>query len=182
MKELSDGIFWRTEAEVFKFRDPDGRLSKMIKDGSPISALGEPYEVKRVSGNVGLKSGIQHLIEIITGINLTPVLWDASHAYIGVGNDNTAAADTQTKLMAEVNGGSFTYAAMDPGFPQRVDEKSVFRASFLSGQAVHDWLEWTIANGNDGTKICINRKVDNMGTKPAFDLWILQLSLRWGSA
>lgn len=176
---------WTTDSRIFKFHDPDGTLGEAAQRGATIEELramrpGALYAVTDVKGNIGLTAGIIYLIELVTGINPGAVKLDASRAKIGVGNSNGAALKTQTQLEAERLGMLATWVGMDAGFPQRDGTTMVFRSSFLSGIAVQDWLEWAVAfETAPGVRVLLNRKVENIGTKPAFDLWIFETGLTW---
>lgn len=176
---------WKTDSRIFRFHDPTGELGKEAQKGATIEQLramkpGAFQDVVEVKGNQGLTAGIIYLIELATAINPTAVKLDATHAKIGVGNSNLAAAADQTQLEAERLGMSAAWVGMDGGFPQRDGCTMIFRASFLSGVAVFDWLEWAVAfETGPGVRVLLNRKVENVGTKPQFDLWIFETGLMW---
>jgi len=191
MKEISDSIKWRTVARIHCFSGPPERIAKIgrrAQAGDAISELvkTEEYrETKEIDGNLALDVGLNHLIDIIAGLDPSAIKWDSSHAFIGVGDDGGAAVASQTQLEAERNGTDYQYVAMDAGFPMRTTSidghPSVkYRASFLSGVACWGWAEWCVANGNGAGKVLLNRKAEVIGTKPAFDLWIFETELVFG--
>jgi len=177
---------WVTDSRLWMFHDPRGVLGEAARKGATIQELlsMEPtyYRgAKVVKGNQGLDAGIIHLIDLVTGLDPTAVKLDSTHAKIGVGNSNGAAQASQTQLEAERLGMSATWVGMDAGFPRREGTTMIFRSSFLSGVAVWDWLEWSVAfEISPGVRRLLNRKVENVGTKPLFDLWIFETGLQWG--
>jgi hypothetical protein len=191
MSDRSDSIKWRTVARVHCFSGPSDvldELGRRAQAGGAISELKKAEEyrgTKEIVGNLALNAGLNHLIDIIAGLNPSAIRWDSSHAYIGVGDDGGAAVATQMQLEAERNGTNYQYVAMDAGFPMRTasidGHPSVkYRASFLSGVACWGWAEWCVANGNGAGKVLLNRKAEVIGTKPAFDLWIFETELVFG--
>jgi len=191
MIAAGDMIKWKTLTRVHRFGGSPESLAEIgrrAQAGASISELitAEEYRgAKEVLGNMALTAGLNHLIDILAGLNPSAVKWDSSNAFIGVGDDGGAAAASQTQLEAERNGTNYQYVAMDAGFPMRTvsldGHPSVkFRATFLSGVACWGWAEWCVANGNGVGKVLLNRKADIIGTKPAFDLWIFETELVFG--
>lgn len=176
---------WVTDSRLYKFRDPTGELGAAAKRGASIEELraiapGSLYRVEDIRGNIGLTAGIIYLLELMSGIAPSNVKLDATHAVVGVGNSNGAASADQTELEAERLGMSAAWVGMDAGFPLRDGTTLIFRASFLSGVALFDWLEWAVAwEVSEGVRVLLNRKVETVGTKPEFDLWIFETGLRW---
>lgn len=180
MNEDGVNASWRTVSRCYRFEDRDGVLGRRARDGASVDELRasapEAYQgCQEIIGNVALNAGLQYMIEALTRINPAAVLWDATNAQIVVGDQSAPAEATQTQLEAQRLGTNWQAVGMDAGFPQREGQTMIFRSSFLSGVAVHDWLEWGVSNG----VVLLNRKVDNVGTKPEFDLWIFEVGITW---
>lgn len=181
-----DGIkAWETHARVYGFEDRDGEIGRQAKAGAGMGELINRYRdryrgVREIKGNMALYTGLEYMIKLLLGIDTEAVLLDSTHAVLGVGASNNAAAATQTELEGERLGSGASWGVMDAGFPSRTDRTMIFRATFLSGVALFNWQEWAIAflTGVD-TRVLLNRKVDDIGTKPEFDVWIIEVGLRW---
>lgn len=100
---------------------------------------------------------------------------------IGVGDSTTAAAATQTDLVAATNK---LRKAMDATYPQHTDATTsgaasiVFRSTFATGDANFAWQEWGIFNSpTAATGRMLNRKVESLGTKTSASTWTLTLTL-----
>jgi hypothetical protein len=133
----------------------------------------KPFRVDHVFQNVLLNEGIGELIDLFCGLG-SPTAFSNANAYLGVGDDDTAAAAAQTALLAATNK---LYKAMDTSYPSRTDQTVTFRASFGSSDANFAWKEFTIANGSSGTAKNLNRKVSDQGTKTSGQTWVMQLAI-----
>ncbi len=110
-------------------------------------------------------------------------LFDNSNAALGVGDDNTAFAATQTQLQAEKNGSNALRKGMNTGYPARNPDsdgslnKTRYQASFGSSEANFDWYEWIVANdttAGGGRMLC--RFVEDLGTKRT-GTWVLEVDI-----
>jgi len=124
-------------------------------------------------GNVALNEGLQLLADIIAGIDTTSNKWDNSNAYLGVGDSSTAEDASQTGLQ----GTNKTFKGMDDGYPSRSGQTLEWRATFESGDANHDWKEFTVVNASDDNGTNLNRKVADKGTKSSGETWTLSLQI-----
>ena len=127
----------RTEWTIHKFMDPDGEVEHALKSGESITDIAQMYPrrfigVEHIHDNCLLNEGIQYLLDIITGAEATPTLWDAANARVGVGSDDTAADPAQTDLVAAAEK---AYAAMDATYPNRSGQTIRFRGTFGDGDA-----------------------------------------------
>lgn len=132
--------------------------------------LFQPYEVLEGEGNCLLNTGINAIWSAVCGGSFTA--FNSTYATLGVGDSNTAAAATQTDLQATTNK---TYKGMDSGYPTcGSSQKASFKASFGSSEANYTWNEWVVKNSS--SSICLNRKVDSLGTKST-GTWTLQVDI-----
>ena len=133
---------------------------------------GNPFEIIEFEHNALLNEGINHLWKLVCSSGET--LFDNANAYLGVGDDNTAASATQTGLQ----GSNKYYKNVDSGYPTfGTSQKATWVATFDGSGANFAWQEFTIANGNSDSAINLNRKVSNQGTKVISQVWELMLEI-----
>jgi len=135
---------------------------------------GEFYEKVVIVGNVLLNEGITALQNLLTGAAETN--FGNANAYIGVGDDNTAAAASQTGLQATTNK---LYKAMEASYPTISAQTTTWRAVFGSSEANFNWREFTVANGNSDSADNLNRLVSDQGTKASGQTWTLDVAITW---
>ena len=146
------------------------------KDGKEIAEKGiKPYETIERELKCLLNEGIGELIDLICGLG-TPTEWDNTNARIGVGDDATAPAATQTGLLAATNK---LWKGMNTGYPQKSGQDSIFQSDFVDGEAEYAWLEETIVNAADDTGKNLCRQNTNLGTKPSGQTWRLTGTITW---
>jgi len=132
----------------------------------------KPYEVIEGEDNCLLNSGIDEMWDLVTGVvSGASHIFDNTHAQIGVGENNTAAAAIQTDLQ----GSSKTYKGMESGFPTSTAQKVTLKSSFGSAEANNVWAEWVVKQSTSAK--CINRKVSSMGTKASGSTWTLEVTI-----
>ncbi|MCW3992754.1 MAG: hypothetical protein NWE79_08585 [Candidatus Bathyarchaeota archaeon] len=174
---IRDAIGWKTEWTIHKLRDPDGRYAQMLQAGASmeeaLAAGAVLLCVERFEGNVALNEGLQYLIDIITGIQGSPTLWDNTNARIGVGNSSAAEDPTHTGLQ----GASKAYHAMDATYPQRSGQIGEWRSTFPDGEAEFAWEEFTVVNASDDTGKNLNRKIASKGTKASGESWTASVKI-----
>ena len=133
---------------------------------------GEPYERSRFEGNCLLNEGINEMLNALAGAGGTA--FNNANAYLGVGEDNTAAAPAQTGLQ----GASLTYKGMEAGYPTSgASQQIVFRSVFGVADANNAWKEFTAVNSNSDAGVNLNRKVSDQGTKTNTQTWTLTLTI-----
>ena len=163
MKEKGKAIIQWT-VEKFKAKDSKEIEEKNIK----------PYETVEKEHNCLLHEGIATFLGLLCGIG-SEVVYSNANARIGVGNDATAPADTQTGLL----GVSSLYKAMNATYPLKSgDHDIVFQSDFISGEAEWAWLEESIDNGATPNKNLCRQNTD-LGTKPAGQTWRLTSTITW---
>jgi hypothetical protein len=133
---------------------------------------------RRWRGNLGLQEGRAELIDIICGLG-TPTKWDNTNARLGVGDSNTAPADTQTGLQAATNK---TFKAMDATYPQRSAQTAEWRSTFGSSDANYSWQEYTVVNAADDSGKNLNRCTADKGTKASGESWVLSLKVTFNAS
>ena len=154
------------------------RLSKYREDIAPFGERGKedefyrhfkPYEVIEGEGNCLLNTGIDEIWDLVTGASSNS--FDNTNAQIGVGDSSTAADPSQTDLQAATNK---TYKGMESGYPTSTTQKVTFKSSFGDSEANYAWNEWVVKQSTSA--ICLNRKVENLGTKSA-GTWTLEVDI-----
>jgi hypothetical protein len=148
--------------------------------------LGMVPELVDIDGNLLMYGGASVLWQALIGNGTATAgqaltFFNNTQAAIGVGDSTTAAAATQTNLVAATNK---LRKAMDATYPQHTDTTSsggasiVFRSTFATTDANFAWQEWGIFNSaTDGTGRMLNRKVESLGTKTSAATWQLALTL-----
>jgi len=133
----------------------------------------KPSEVLE-KANVLLQTGMLEMWDLIKGTSA--LHFNATDTKIGIGDDATAAAATQTDLIAASNK---TYIAMDSGWPKtRTDDGGlgygVFqtKATFATGDANYAWNEAVVKNTNGSSLKSICRAATGWGTKTSAATWI----------
>jgi len=112
-------------------------------------------------------AGTNLLAQAIEGGTYTP--YNATHAYIGIGDSLNAFSKTNTDLQASTNK---TYKPMDATFPQVSGNIMTFQATFGTGDANYAWNEWALFNAASGG-VMLNRKVGALGTKTSSQTWVM---------
>jgi len=134
------------------------------------------YDQVVAEGNLLLNEGGITMWNLIIA-NGSETAYNNANARTGVGNDGTTApARTQTGLQ----GTTTTFKGMDTTYPTAPSASGsgvdvVFKSTFATGEANHDWKEQTIDNGATPNKN-IFRTTTNLGTK-ASGTWTLQTTL-----
>jgi hypothetical protein len=170
-------IRYKPKWKLYKFKDPENRISKVLGAGAPVDEVAERfpgslYETTEFPGNVALNEGLQELIRLICGIS-SPTAWNNANARLGVGSSSTAASAAQTGLLAA----SRSYKAMDATYPQRSSQTAVWRTTFSGTVANFAWYEFTVSNTATNTGKNLNRKISTKGTKSAGESWTLELQI-----
>lgn len=141
-----------------------------------------PEIVDEVAGNLLLNEGIQRMLDLLIGVAGTA--FNNANSYLGVGDTATAAAATQTELLATQNAANRFYKGMNATYPQRVSQTVTWQADFTSAEGNFVWNEWSVAAGAttaSGSGYLVgttnlNRKVAALGTKVT-GTWTLSVSV-----
>ncbi|MCJ7559177.1 hypothetical protein MUO79_00985 [Candidatus Bathyarchaeota archaeon] len=150
----------------------------VAKDSKEIEEKGiKPYEVvKGAPHNCILHEAWIAIFYLIAAVGSAKNAWNNANARIGVGNDATAPADTQTDLI----GASKTYKAMNATYPQQSgDHDLVFQSDFVTEEAEYAWLEETIVNAATGAGDNLCRQNTSLGTKPVGQTWRVTGTVTW---
>jgi hypothetical protein len=184
-----DNQFWHCHTVLDKYEgEIDYALPKFNgKAVRPDGLIVEAFDSIEVEGNLLVIGGAsvqwQTLIGNGTGTaGQALTFYNNANAAIGVGDSNTAAADTQTNLSAATNK---LRKAMDATYPLHTDStgtagsKSItLRSTFGTSDANWVWNEWGVFNSaTDGTGRMLNRKVESLGTKTSSATWVLTITL-----
>ena len=179
---ILDHGLWSPLWNIDKFQDRKDRVLKAGRDGVAVAEIRRQWpdlfkDRLVFPGNLLLNEGINELWSLVTGTG--GVKFDSGNAYIGVGDDATAAGASDTKLKAETNVTDFLYKAMDGGYPTYgSSQKATWRSTFGSADMNDIWAEITVANGDEGANHDnLNRKVQAMGTKASGSTWIATLEI-----
>ncbi len=140
---------------------------------APLIGLGQT----NWKGNVLLNSGIQLVLDLITGANLDSAsLYDNDNTYIGIGTSTLAAASTQSGL--ECTTASKFWQSMETGYPSRTSETIWFRAIVGSDDGNYSWEEFTVVNGlSDAVGANLNRAVSDQGVKASGQTWTIDVKI-----
>jgi hypothetical protein len=173
---VKDGLKFKTLWTIYKWKDPKDEISAFLQHGGKIedaiSLFGKPFGIESIEGNLALNEGIGELLDLICGLG-SPTKWDSTHAYLGVGENSTTEAATQTGLQ----GSTTTFKGMDSTFPSRSGQTVTWQATFGSGDANIHWQEYTVVNASSDTGKNLNRKVQDKSTKVTGESWTLVLQL-----
>jgi hypothetical protein len=166
MIPMKDAVRYKTRWAIEKFRGDFKSREDAVK------AKAELFEKLEFEDNCLLNSGINLLLTL--GIGGSGTAWSNAVAAIGVGDSATAADPTQTDLL----GSNKKYETMDSTYPTNpcVNQQLVARSTFPSGDGNFHWQEIVLRNGvASGT--CLNRKVQDMGTKASGTTWVATLTI-----
>lgn len=137
-----------------------------------------PFEVVVTEHNLLLNAGITRLLNLLSAQGGTQA-YDGTHSRIGVGDDATAAAASQTDLIAAAGSTHRQFKLVSSG-PTVSAQTTTWVATFASGEAQFHWQEFGLDVGTaDGTTVTapmLNRKVADNGTKAAA-VWVFTMTL-----
>lgn len=137
-----------------------------------------PFEVIVTEHNLLLNNGITRLLNLLSAQGGTQA-YDATHSRIGVGDDATAAAASQTDLQAAAGSTHRQFKLVSSG-PTVSAQTTTWVATFASGEAQFHWQEFGLDVGTaDSTTVVtpmLNRKVADNGTKAAA-VWVFTMTL-----
>jgi hypothetical protein len=135
-------------------------------------AKGNSFEKKEIASNILVNVGINALTTLLAGGGGT--VFDNANAFLGVGDDDTAAAAAQTDLQAVANK---VRVAMNVSYPTfGTSQKITFQSDFGSAVANWAWKEMAVFNAAAAGTM-LNRKVSAQGTKTAGQTWRLSLEI-----
>lgn len=135
----------------------------------------KPYDEYKLKGNIWVNTGRNEIMKLATGTG-APQAYNNATADLGVGNDGTAPAATQTALI----GASTLYKGMDATYPTTPAAQAFdVRATFGDAEAQFNWLEEAFRNGATAAELW-NRANTSLGDKTALsETWILTGTLTW---
>jgi len=122
-----------------------------------------------------------HATNMIGG---SETLFNNANAALGVGDDNTAFATSQTQLQAETGATSAIRKGMDTGYPNQDPEsagdnnKLRYQATFGQSEGNFQWNEWGLFNNvTAGAGVMHNREVEYIGEKTNKTTWVFQVDI-----
>lgn len=178
-------IMWHAKMNLEKYSD-DALIAAGIDPARPTHAQLESakatgvlraWEEREEEGNLLTFGGASALWDLLKAAGNVTAFSNAN-AHIGVGDSNTAAANTQTDLIASTN--KFRQP-MEATFPTHTDgttsgaHQIVFKSIFATGDANYAWEEWAVFNASTAGRM-LNRKVESLGTKVS-GAWTLTITL-----
>lgn len=162
---------WIMDWRVDKY---DGEVTQEM-----IAAGLKPVEVVNIEGNLLTTAGIARLLDLLIGAGGQAL--NNANSRIGVGNSSTAAAVGDTDLAAAAGAGNRQFVEADATFPSRSGTTVTWVATFTTGLANFNWLEFGIdagtANGTTVVAPLLNRKVISAGTKTSAQTWVATATL-----
>jgi hypothetical protein len=171
MTDKEESANWHCEytlekrlGDIDECETPEERL-QFLKDT-------RPFEIINGKDNCLLNSGINEIWDLVTGaVVQSGHIFDNGHAQIGVGESTTAANSSQIDLQ----GSSKTYKGMETSYPTSTAQKVTLKSSFGSSDANYAWNEWVSKQSTSA--VCLNRKVESMGTKSSGSTWTLEVTI-----
>ena len=171
--EAAERTGWICEFRVDKYEGD--WTPEQIHAGEADAAL---YDSIEGHGNLLLTGGASRLWQRL--ISDAATKFDNAAAHIGVGDSATAAAASQTDLVAASNK---LRKAQDATYPQHTDSTSVvgaqtitYKSTFATGDANWVWNEWGLFDAASAGRM-LNRKVEALGTKTSAATWVLTVTI-----
>jgi hypothetical protein len=177
LSEVKDKVSWRSVWRIAKFKDADGVIEGMLRNGAAVEDVIRSFPeafigIEEFEGNIALNEGLRALIDLLGGL-ATVTKWDNANARLGVGDSTAAESADQTGLQ----GTNKAFKGMDTGYPTRTNQTCEWRATFGGTEANFAWNEFTVVNAADDTGQNLNRKVVSKGTKASGETWTLSLQI-----
>ena len=171
-----EGIQWLVHARVDKYNGLIPELRNLT--GEELARAGiSPSEVVEWEGNLLTLVGAQRILDCLIGAATTTQMFNATNARIGVGDNATAAANTDTNLGV---GGANRYWQLVTSVT-RTTQSVAFVATFTGGTGNYAWAEWGLDNGSassaTATAPLLNRKVASLGTKTSAASWAFTVTI-----
>jgi hypothetical protein len=105
--------------------------------------------------------------------------FDATNAFIGVGDSTTAFSAAHTDLQAATN----KLRKVVDGAPSVTGAQITLVATFGTGDANFAWEEWGVFNHtSDTADAMLCRKVEALGTKTGSQTWVATVTLTVATA
>lgn len=167
-----DGIKWFPRARIEKFGQGEVDFVRSLTgiadpDGDTLRRYVDPYEVIEVEGNLLTTVGLNRLTNLLIGAGAQALT--ATAIRLGVGDDTTAAAVTDSDLSTTTNQ---YYRVMDATYPLQANDVVTVKSTYSTGDANFAWNCWgidvgtpTVASSGTVSALLFNRKVASLGTK-----------------
>lgn len=190
-EQFTESAVWK----LAKFNDPTGEVEAFTRSGHSYQEAVVKFPEKHIgtstipvapdeNGNVLLNNGITVMLNILCGVQTTP-LFNNAGSRLGVGDSNTAENATQTGLQAATN---HYWLVADATYPQVAAQTITWQGTFGGSTANYLWTEFVVddygsagstasAPTYDSTRVALNRKMSGQGTKTSGQTWVLTLAL-----
>lgn len=195
-KQDGERLTWNILAQVHKFtaaqeaeaieicaRDNRTDLGNVLKE------FFTPYEIVESEGNLltrlGRKRLIDRFVETASNVGIK-----VTTGRIGTGNSSTAAADTDTDLIAAAGSANRQFQMLDSAPTVGTGASSGVMtgvSTFGTGVGNYAWNEWgidggtaagtTVTSDTNTTPGLINRKVVSLGTKTSAASWVFTVTI-----
>lgn len=164
---------WRVNWSIEK-REGDWTGAQIARGEAPA-----PYETVEREGNLLMYGGASALWHRLLG-GTSVTAFDGSNAHLGVGDDATAAAATQTDLVAAANKVRKLVDSVQHTDGTTAAAATVtFTATFGADDANYAWNEWGIFNAASAGRM-LNRKAEVLGNKSVGTSWTLSVTITLG--
>lgn len=178
----SEGLKWFPVARVEKYGQGTVDFVRNLighePDADTLARLCKPYEVIEAEGNLLTTVGLNRLTNLLIGGGAQALTSTAVR--LGVGDDTTAAAVTDSDLSTTTNQ---YYRVMDATYPQQANDVVTFKATYSTGDANFAWNCWgidvgtpTVSSSGTVNALLFNRKVASLGTKSS-GTWTLTVTI-----
>lgn len=189
-----DGIKWTPSARIQKYSpgvvEELTRLLGHEPTADDFTRLGaDPFAVTEIEGNLLTTAGLGHLTTVLTDNTATEVI-STARSFLGVGDSSTAAAVTDTALVAATNKYYQTLDSVTRQTTTVTNDSVQAVATYGTSIANYAWNEWVLGSSTGGTltagtslpgtgNFIYNRKVASMGTKASGASWTFTVTIKF---
>jgi hypothetical protein len=151
----------------------------------------DPFAITEVDGNLLVTEGIGNLTGLVMGTVTVPVI-NATRGFIGVGDSSTAAAVTDTALVAATNKFYQKIGSISQTTTTITNDTITAITTVATTDANFAWAEWVIGSTTGGTvttgttegaggtgAFIFNRRVASMGTKASGASWTFTANIKF---
>lgn len=159
---------WQIDRYSPRYVLGNDRLPPVVTQGLVERLWGLPFDRSVFDGNVALNEGLNLITTLVCGGSGDAA--SNANAQVGTGTSSTAADPTDSALTAGV------WAGMDASYPTYgASQQMAFKGTYGTSTANQDWKEFAVRNKSTAD-IMLNRKVQDEGTKPSGQIWVLTVT------